>query len=56
MDQLATGNIMASLIIIISDVIVYYTAYQLPLPTQTSRTTIVQLKQIPNVNDTFYHS
>ena len=33
-----------------------YTAQQLPLPTQTPRTTIVQMKQIPNINDTFHHS
>ena len=48
-DQLTIGNILCHHYIIISDVIVYYIAHQLPLPTQTPRTTIVQLKQIPNI-------
>ena len=40
-DQLTIGNILCHRYIIISDVIVYYIAHQLPLPTQTPRTTIV---------------
>ena len=48
--------------IIVSDVIVYYIIIIIYLysstvtTTQTPRTTIVQMKQIPNINDTFHHS
>ena len=53
-DQLTTTGSTCDCYIIISDVITAH--HLLPLPTHTPRTTLLQLKQIPNINDSLYSS